>query len=83
MSTVDIPHETDRGRPSALVLAIRVIIVLVAVAALASPVYVAMRASHFLNQPPPPFWGVNVGTGGAGLTNSSAGGGQSAGLGGC
>lgn len=47
---------------SRLVLFVRMMIVLIAVAALLSPVYVALRGSAFLNQAPPPYWGTNAGT---------------------
>ncbi len=47
---------------------VRALIFAIAIAALASPIYVAIRGSGYLNQPPPPFWGVtlakaNTGTG--------------------
>lgn len=67
------------SRPSALALAVRVLIVLVSAAALASPLYVALRGSSYLNQSPPPFWGVNVGTAPAGTTAVRT----TVGLGGC
>lgn len=44
------------------VIFIRMMILLVAVAALLSPIYVALRGSAFLNQPPPPYWQMNAGT---------------------
>lgn len=69
---------SGRPRPSRLVLAVRVLIIVVAAAALASPLYVALHGRSYLNQPPPPFWGVNVGT-----TSAGSGATQTASLGGC
>lgn len=70
------------SRPSAIVLAVRILIVLVSAAALASPLYVALRGSSYLNQPPPPFWGVSAGTGSTGSTGAT-GVHATSGLGGC
>lgn len=67
--------------PSRLVLLVRIGIVLVAVAAVLSPLYVALRGSAFLNQPPPPYWGVSAGT--PPKTGGAAGGQAPASFGGC
>lgn len=88
-STAAVPQEA--GRPSAAVLAARVAVVLIALAALLSPVYAALRGLDYLNQPPPPSWGVNTGTSGtagagtAGGTGAQTSGGTttSSGFGGC
>lgn len=68
--------------PSRAVLLARLVIVLIAVAALLSPLYVALRGSAFLNQPPPPFWGVNSGTTAPG-TGPAGPAHKTAGFGGC
>lgn len=47
-------------RPSSTVMAIRVLIVVIALLALASPIYVALFGTGYLNQPPPPSWGHQV-----------------------
>ncbi len=41
---------------------IKTIVVLIAVFSLLSPIYVAIFGSSYLNQKPPVFWGMNVGT---------------------
>lgn len=60
MSTVT--SASGSSNASAAVTVVRLVIVLVAVAALLSPLYVALRGSAFLNQAPPPYWGMNAGT---------------------
>jgi len=60
---------------------VRVAVVLLAVAALLSPLWVALRASAQLNQPPPPFYGTKAGT--ASSTSAMFGHHKTASLGGC
>ncbi len=72
---------TEAGGTPRLVLVIRMLIVVVAVAALLSPLYVALRGSAFLNQAPPPFFGVNAGTPPA--AGGTTPGHKTAGFGGC
>lgn len=78
MSTVS--HASSTNSTFGGVVIIRMLIVLVAVAALLSPLYVALRGSAFLNQAPPPYWGMNAGTPPAA---GSAGGHKPASFGGC
>lgn len=76
-----VPGASPVERPSPGVIVVRIVILLIAVGALLSPVYVAIRGTAFLNQPPPPFYGVHAGTG-TGATSTGAGH-KTAGFGGC
>lgn len=65
---------TASSRSSAMFTLVKALIVTVALASLASPIYVAIRGSGYLNQPPPPFWGVHLAqvNSGSGASKSGA-----------
>lgn len=78
-----VARSEEATGPTKLVLLVRIAIVVIAVLALLSPVYAALRGSTFLNQPPPPYYGVNAGTPPAAGAGSAGTAHKTAGFGGC
>ncbi|MDA8392588.1 MAG: hypothetical protein M0Z87_07270 [Actinomycetota bacterium] len=69
---------TQRQGSRALAIGIKVVVAAIAVFALGSPIWVLLHGMGYLNQAPPPFWGMHVGTASAHSTASGP-----AGFGGC
>lgn len=65
--------QSPRRKVPLRLLIVRAVITLIAVLALASPIWVALHGTSFLNQAPPPYWQMNVGTGGAAHRTGPAG----------
>lgn len=73
------PGDARRQGSRAIAVGVKVIVAAIAIFALGSPIWVLLHGLGYLNQAPPPFWGMHVGTASAHSGASSG----PAGFGGC
>ena len=73
------PDDIQNQGSRVVAMGIKALVTAIAIFALASPIWVLLHGMGYLNQAPPPFWGMHVGTAPAHSGHASG----PAGFGGC